>query len=670
MNILDPILWVGDLSQTNVPHYFPFQKQEVPLEFKASVTEALSFLKTKKYSSIFILSDDAIESLEFLVQAKLYQPFAPRVLVSRDLSENEVREGINRGQVFRFLNWPATSQEIWEILSQSLDQHSMYLSRSMMLRESSHQNKQLEALTNSLEEMVDQRTEFIEASHREEREKLTRERHLIRFIKEIATHRSFEDILSFLRKELRKFHKVGDPILAYRLGTGKTVFNSFHQGHFRQTESTVRHEFPVQPSAPSADLIRYFANQFGRPFVKAYVLPLDLRLTNHIEGGRKEAILLIENSLSEKESGAFFDFLLERSRPLGMAIDRLLLENELTSLSYRWERTFDGMKDPIAIVDVDFRVLRANRKFSEKVAQGTCYQVFAKRDTPCDECPIREANRNDKQGSQPRINQIQIQGRFFQVHSYPVVFEESEQSTNFVNQYVDVTQSRELYLRMLQNEKMGAIGMLAGNIAHELNNPLTGLHSLAQIMIMETEAGTTLHSDLKEIEKAALRSQKIIKNLLDFSSGEAQTAEKISVDEVVARTLPMLKSVLRSHRTDIQLNASQSLVLVEPNMLQQVVFNLINNACQAMKDPGTLSVYTGVEGPDVLLTIADTGPGIPPDLKQKVFEPFFTTKKEGHGTGLGLSMSKSIIEKFNGTIEIQDVEPHGCAFKIRLPTVS
>lgn len=588
---------------------------------------------------------------------------APRLLIAEDLNEQEVREGINKAQVYRFMRWPLSEHEIWEQLDLALQRHSMFLSRSLLLKESSHQNKQLEALTHSLEAMVEERTQYIEMSHHEESEKLNRERQLIRFIKDLATQTSFEDILAILRKELRKFHKMGDPILSFRLGGAKTFFLSFQSGHFTQTETASYFEFPKAAQVPSPELTRYFANHFGRPFIKAYIVPFELRLTSHLTSGQGEAILCIENSLNDKEMGPFMDFMSDRVRPLSMALDRVLLESQLSGFSYRWEKTFDGMRDPIAIVDIDYNVVRANRKFSDRFMHNKCHESFARRNAACEGCPVPQAL---KDGA-PAAGQIQVDGRIYQVHSYPVLLDQSTRPTNVVNQYVDITQSRELYLRMLQSEKMGAIGMLAGHIAHELNNPLTGLRSLSQVLLQEAEPGSNLHSDLVEIEKATARSQRIIKNLLDFSKGEDQPSEYISVDEVVERTLPMLKSALRTHRLEVDLETLGQTVYVEPHLLQQVVFNLINNACQAMKEAGRLSVRTRHDQGHVYLEIEDTGPGIPEDIRRRIFEPFFTTKKEGHGTGLGLSMSKSVIEKFGGTIEFRNVEPHGTCFVIMLP---
>lgn len=662
-NKLDPILWVGNVSPIRLPHFFPFQKREVEIVFRASTSEALPLLQTRRFSSILVQGSSDSESLEFLYKARTLQPMAPRLLIAEDLNEQEVREGINKAQVYRFMRWPLSEHEIWEQLELALQRHSMFLSRSLLLKESSHQNKQLEALTHSLEAMVEERTQYIEMSHHEESEKLNRERQLIRFIKDLATQTSFEDILAILRKELRKFHKMGDPILSFRLGGAKTFFLSFQSGHFTQTESTSYFEFPKMAQMPSPELTRYFANHFGRPFIKAYVVPFELRLTSHLTSGQGEAILCIENSLNDKEMGPFVDFMSDRVRPLSMALDRVLLESQLSGFSYRWEKTFDGMRDPIAIVDIDYNVVRANRKFSDRFMHHKCHESFAHRKAACEGCPVPQAL---KEGA-PAAGQIQVDGRIYQVHSYPVLLDQSTRPTNVVNQYVDITQSRELYLRMLQSEKMGAIGMLAGHIAHELNNPLTGLRSLSQVLLQEAEQGSNLHSDLVEIEKATARSQRIIKNLLDFSKGEDQPSEYISVDEVVERTLPMLKSALRTHRLEVDLETLGQTVFVEPHLLQQVVFNLINNSCQAMKETGRLSVRTRHDQGRIYLEIEDTGPGIPEDIRRRIFEPFFTTKKEGHGTGLGLSMSKSVIEKFGGTIEFRNVEPHGTCFVIVLP---
>jgi len=210
--------------------------------------------------------------------------------------------------------------------------------------------------------------------------------------------------------------------------------------------------------------------------------------------------------------------------------------------------------------------------------------------------------------------------------------------------------------------------LLAGNIAHELNNPLTGLKSLAQVLRSEIKAESQIAQDLFEIEKAAGRCQKIIRNLLDFVYERSHQLSPVNLDELVERTLPFLKTALRMHRLQKDLRAPNFFVLAEPQLLQQVIFNLIHNACQAMQKPGSLTIRTELINQDqVRLWVEDTGPGIEPHFIERIFEPFFTTKKEGSGTGLGLSLSKEIIERFHGQIGVESVLNQGASFWFDLP---
>lgn len=276
---------------------------------------------------------------------------------------------------------------------------------------------------------------------------------------------------------------------------------------------------------------------------------------------------------------------------------------------------------------------------------------------------------------QPKQGQIKRNGRTYDVLSYPIIIDGDQTSTNVINHYVDVTVARQLHGQVVQNEKMAAIGLLAGNIAHELNNPLTGIRSLAQILISELKEDTPLKSDLKEVESAAARSQKIIENLLEFSKGGGleERELKIPFNDVVERTLPMLKTAMRDHRSHINLTDELTLVKAEPNLLQQVVFNLVNNACQAMTEIGTISIETEIvktaNKSQVCLKVGDTGSGIPDEIKDAIFEPFFTTKEEGRGTGLGLSMSQSIIQNFGGEIKVVSEVGKGSTFMVYLPLV-
>src|SRR5690606_28287438 len=156
---------------------------------------------------------------------------------------------------------------------------------------------------------------------------------------------------------------------------------------FTLTEPLTSVPFPKTPQISSPELMPYLTNPFGRPFIKAYVVSIELRLTNRLLSDHGEAILCVATSSSGKATVPFVEFMNDRMRMLSMALDRVLLENQLSSFSYRWEKTFDGMRDPIAIVDLEFQIVRANRKFSDRFLQHKCYESFAGRTEKCVGCP-------------------------------------------------------------------------------------------------------------------------------------------------------------------------------------------------------------------------------------------------------------------------------------------
>jgi two-component system NtrC family sensor kinase len=239
-----------------------------------------------------------------------------------------------------------------------------------------------------------------------------------------------------------------------------------------------------------------------------------------------------------------------------------------------------------------------------------------------------------------------------------------------VNQYTDMSHERDLYMRLVQSEKLAAVGLLAGNIAHELNNPLSGISALSQILQTEMEPTHPHVADLIEIEKAAERCQLIIKNLLNFSQpSQSDELEEVNLNELINSTLPLLKTALRTQNLQSYFQEPLPFTCVQPSQLQQVIFNLVNNACQAMTTSGgALTIKTWSEGRYSCFSVTDTGPGIPEDIQNRIFEPFFTTKEVGMGTGLGLSVSRSIIEKFGGELTLSSAMGQGTTFTVSLPS--
>jgi two-component system, NtrC family, sensor kinase len=673
--ITHKILWIDDDRGILDSAHRLFRQQPWILVAVTSAEEARELILKENFA--VIVADQRLQAasgIDILEFAKAKTPSSTRILLTGRIESAVIEDAINRGHVFRFIAKPWDNQGLTVDIAKAIEHHQLKNTESNLLKAVSMQNRELERLTSGLEQIVTERTLTEQSSKSEAEKQVAHVRELVRFIKELSNLNSLDELLGLIRKELKAFHEVRPPILGYVVSEKRPMILFF------QGKQTVEHRASKMWSKRAR--IRsgehedrwYLANEFGRPFAKVLAVPLKRRASAQDSDSEPPATLFFEHDLPEENVEKFFRFVSERLQPLSIALDRILLEYHLRYTSLQWESTFDGIKDPIAIVDIDFALIRANRHFGplsggqNRTYEKTCHQILIGSDQVCRGCPVPLTLESLK----PQKGQIRRGQRIYEVASYPIRLQDDTISTNVINHYVDVTDSRELHGRMVQGEKMAAIGLLAGNIAHELNNPLTGIRSLAQVLLSEIPAGQ-LRDDVNEVEKAAARSQKIIENLLDFSKGGGEQKKiVISLNEIVNRTLPMLKTAIREHRSEIVLTEEKCDVLVEPNLMQQVVFNLVNNACQAMVNAGAISIETDAVTDSKgekwnRLHVRDTGPGIPPEIIESIFEPFFTTKEKGQGTGLGLSMSRQIIEKYGGNISVESSVGVGTHFTVSLP---
>ena len=244
---------------------------------------------------------------------------------------------------------------------------------------------------------------------------------------------------------------------------------------------------------------------------------------------------------------------------------------------------------------------------------------------------------------------------------------------SLVMYYRDQTEPSQLFRQLIQSEKMAAIGHLASSLAHELNNPLTGITALAQLLNKELDKKDPHVSDISEIERASLRCKEIIENLLDFSE-KTKPYKKTwtSVNEILEATLPLIqysREAKQPIRILKHLEEPLPKIKANPNELQQVFFNLLLNALQAMPQGGDLNIATHYDPQHatIQIRIKDTGVGIPKENISKIFDPFYSTKEKTHGTGLGLTVSYGIIKDHHGKIEVQSQSKKGSTFKVTLP---
>lgn len=225
--------------------------------------------------------------------------------------------------------------------------------------------------------------------------------------------------------------------------------------------------------------------------------------------------------------------------------------------------------------------------------------------------------------------------------------------------------------QLIQSAKMAVVGQLASGTAHELNNPLTVILGHAQLLLKQEQKDREIRESLLEIEEHTKRCKEIIQNLLGFSRKYRMKDEKLNIDDVINNAIVISGHQLKIKNVEIIKEFGKNVPPIKGNrdLLEQVFFNLFMNAQQAMPKGGNITVYTELDKDNtVRIEVLDKGKGISKDDLPKVFDPFFTTKNIGEGTGLGLFVTYSIIEKSEGRIRVESKgKGRGAKFIINLP---
>jgi PAS domain S-box-containing protein len=368
----------------------------------------------------------------------------------------------------------------------------------------------------------------------------------------------------------------------------------------------------------------------------------------------------------------------------GMVEDR----TEELHKSEHWHKSlFENATDGIIVLDRNGVIINANDRactmhgFSREALVGSHIRLL-------------EAG-GDREGMTERMRRI-LGGEslvFEAVHNKkdgaPIHLEISAKAVTLGDEvfvqsfYRDITEKKKIQEHLFQSQKLESIGALAGGVAHDFNNILTAILGYTEMIRKYSEGNEKIIKSLNIIESAARKSGRMISQLLGFARKKTQETVPFNVNDVIGDTARLLERVI-----DKKISLSELLdsglppVLGDVNQMEQVIMNLIVNARDAMPNGGRIIISTGVvlasrgapdippyipEGRYVLLKVADTGMGIPPEVRDKIFEPFFTTKERGKGTGLGLSMVYGVIREHNGYITVQSEPNRGTTFSIYLP---
>jgi two-component system, NtrC family, sensor kinase len=309
----------------------------------------------------------------------------------------------------------------------------------------------------------------------------------------------------------------------------------------------------------------------------------------------------------------------------------------------------------------------------------TIYDIFSKNSADFHMEWLQEVKNTGK--TQSKRHRVSVGGQEFWF-STSIVGLKDEHGIIFGYEVIsrNVTARKAIEDRMINMEKLASIGTLAAGVAHEINNPMTVILGFTEHLLGQTDSQPEIHETLQVIEEEGLRCKKIVENLLTFARAPERTETSTNVNAILEKTLAVVKNTLLTKKIRLEGELTPDLPQAQgdPQELQQVFINLVNNARDAMKGGGILKVTTALapDGKRLAIEFSDSGTGIPRDIQPKIFDPFFTTKKTGEGTGLGLSMSYGIITKFGGNILFTSYpaeeypEKHGTTFTVYLPILT
>ena len=238
----------------------------------------------------------------------------------------------------------------------------------------------------------------------------------------------------------------------------------------------------------------------------------------------------------------------------------------------------------------------------------------------------------------------------------------------------DISERKEMEEHSYYTEKLAAMGTLAAGVAHEINNPLAVILGFTDILLEKVQPDSDEYDILKTIEKQGLNAKRVVENLLSFARHKEQNQEPININEAIESVLNVMGNTLVVNKISVKRQYEENLpaIIGDTGELQQVFFNIINNAIYAMQGGGILTITTKSLNEKVEIKIADTGCGIKKEHTKRIFDPLFTTKEVGKGTGLGLSVSYGIVKKHGGSITFdtktkEESEEPGTTFIIDFP---
>jgi len=366
------------------------------------------------------------------------------------------------------------------------------------------------------------------------------------------------------------------------------------------------------------------------------------------------------------------------------------LNEDLRTSEERYKTLFDNAPNSIFImdqksldlIDVNATAFETYRQSKEELLKSNFLDLLHEEDKDLEEalqnltahqCVFYPRRRHQRRGEPFYVNIVACHARHMG-------------SDCIIATTTDITENVEKEAQLIQASKLATLGTLASGMAHELTQPLNVIQVASDYFLKKLKRGEEISKDelrsvAEEIGSHVDRAAKVIKHMRDFARQSDLTRTRINVNDPIKDVFKVMGQQLRVHQIEVELELQPEgiYIMAEHNRLEQVFINLVTNAMYAMDDKGLklgnekwrrlLRIRSFNADGQAVITVSDTGKGIPEDIRDKIFEPFFTTRKVGQGTGLGMSISYRIISDYGGTIEVESEVDAGTTFTLKFPAV-
>ena len=629
--------------------------------------------------------NDSMNGSDFLNMISEKWPHITRIILTGYSESHIAKDALNRAGVFRFITKPWDDENVISTVSEAVKRSRIIRKNRDLLNEIEEQNRKIETAT----KIIDRELKLKEKRLTESKKTLSSVQKQLGAINDlmakISSGKTFRDLVSATLEGISGIVNC-DVSSILSITEGLKDFGIYSHG---REESIALSSCPDFASVLNTIktggynpliLSSIYATRKNKELLvgtdaiySMLLYPIYIKTT----AGTPNVFIIVLGRTGKQPFGKDdVDGLKDISSSIYASLQRLETVNYIHTALKQWENVFNSILDPLFIVSIDYEIIRINEAV-EKItgcnavaaAGKKCYQVFRNCNDVCNDCLVKKTIGSGQAITSEGV--ICFDDKSILATAYPVV---DENGVTSVIQYNNDRRAEfKLYKQLVQAEKLAAIGMLASNIAHEINNPLGGILAYSQLLKSNFNETDTVYSDLKEIESACHRSKNIISNLMDFSRDTSKDTKIIfPVKKLIEDTLPLINICLKSHKLSINMNGNeQSLISGNMGQLQQVLFNLITNAVHATPSGGDIRITVQkADNGNLCIGVADTGCGIDSHVLPRIFEPFFTTKEKGKGTGLGLFVSYGIINEHGGDIGVTSKKGDGTTFSVTLPVWS